>query len=120
MVGAARRRCSAGAGDADCISVGWGLAWLTLSGKAPHMTAGSNTGLSSFIGINGEFPSSMSLSDLALSNVSRDSSVNNDGSHDDSVSWKGKAILKIEQENDKFTYSVYIQVNGVCTPEIHT
>lgn len=85
-MGAASRRCSAGAGDTDCISVGWGRAWLTLSGSAPHITAGSNTGRSSFIGINGEFPSSISLSDLALSNVSRDSSVSKDGSHDDSVS----------------------------------
>lgn len=87
VVVAVSKRCSAGAGDVVCISVGCGLAMLTLSGKAPHITAGSSTGSSSLVGMNGEFPSSMSLSDLLLSKASSDSSVNNDDcSHDDSFS----------------------------------
>lgn len=60
---------------------------LTLSGRAPHMTAGSNTGSSSLVGMNGEFPSSMSLSDLVLSKASKDNSVNSDDcSQDESFS----------------------------------
>lgn len=87
MVVAVNRRCSAGAGEVVCISVGCGLAMLTLSGKAPHITAGSKTGSSSLAGMKGEFPSSMSLSDLLLSNASSDSSVNNeDCSQDESFS----------------------------------
>lgn len=87
MVGAASKRCNAGACDVVCVSEGWGLAKLTLSGKAPHITADSSTGSSSVKGMNGEFPSSISLSDLVLSNASSDNSVNNVGcSHDDSVS----------------------------------
>lgn len=79
------KRCNAGAGDV-CVSEGCGLAWLTLSGRAPHMTAGSSTGSSSLIGINGELLSSIS-SDLVLSKASSDSSVSNeDCSQDESFS----------------------------------
>lgn len=86
MAEAVSKRCNAGA-DVVCASVGWGLARLTLSGKAPHITAGSKTASSSFVGIKGEFPTSISLSDLLLSNASRDSSVNKDDcSHDESFS----------------------------------
>lgn len=85
VVGAVSRRCSAGAGEGLCVSVGCGLAILTLSGRAPHMTAGSSTGSSSLIGMNGEFPSSPS--DLVLSNASKDNSVNKDDcSQEDSFS----------------------------------
>lgn len=85
---AVSKRCSAGADDGVCVSVGWGLARLTLSGRAPHMTD-SKTGSSSLGGMKGEFPSSMSLSDLLLSNASSDRSVNNeDCSHDESFSCK--------------------------------
>lgn len=78
--GAASRRCSAGAGDTLWLSVGCGLARLTLSGRAPHMTAGSRTGSSSLVGMKGACPSSISLS-------SSDSSVSNDDlSHDESFS----------------------------------
>lgn len=88
--GAASKRCSAGAGLWS--SDGCGLACLTLSGNAPHITAGSKSGNSSVVGINGEFPSSMSLSDLLL-NASNDSSVKReDCSQDDSVSC-GKIVL---------------------------
>lgn len=60
---------------------------LTLSGSAPHMTAGSRTGSSSLVGMNGEFPSSMPLSDLVLSKASNDNSVNSeDCSQDESFS----------------------------------
>lgn len=83
---AVSRRWSAGAGEA-CGSGGCGLAILTLSGRAPHMTAGSSNGSSSVVGMNGELPSSMSLSDLLLSNASSDNSVNNEGcSQDESFS----------------------------------
>lgn len=81
------KRCNAGTGDVVCGSDGCGLAKLTLSGRAPHITAGSKSGSSSLVGINGECPSSISLSDLVLSNASRDRSVNNeDCSHDESFS----------------------------------
>ena len=84
---AVNRRCSAGAGDVVCISVGCGLAMLTLSGKAPHITAGSSTGSSSLTGMNGELASSTSLSDRLLSKASNDSSVNKDDcSQDESFS----------------------------------
>lgn len=92
MGGAASKRCSAGAGEAFCVVVGCGLAILTSSANAAHMTAGSRTGgsrtgSSSVRGINGECASSMSLSDLALSNASKESSVNiDDCSHDESLS----------------------------------
>lgn len=83
--GAASKRCSAGA--AVCASEGCGRARLTLSGSAPHITAGSSTGSSSLVGMKGECPSSMSLSDLPLSNASNDNSVNNDDlSHEESFS----------------------------------
>lgn len=52
--GDASKRCKAGAGDVVCVSEGCGLARLTLSGSAPHITAGSNTGSSSLEGMNGE------------------------------------------------------------------
>lgn len=84
--GATSRRCRAGAGDVVCASEGCGLARLTLSGSAPHITAGSSTGSSSLVGMNGELPSSIS-SDLPLSKVSNDKSVNNgDRSHEESFS----------------------------------
>lgn len=51
------------------------------------MTAGARSGSSSVVGMNGEFPSSTSLSDLLLSKASNDSSVKSDDcSHDDSFS----------------------------------
>lgn len=60
------------------------------------MTAGSSTGRSSVRGMNGEFPSSMSLSDLALSKASNDNSVNNDDcSHDESFSCKNYITLDL-------------------------
>lgn len=87
MVLVVNRRCSAGAGEVVCISVGCGLAMLTLSGKAPHITAGSNSGSSSLTGIKGELSPSRPLSDLLLSKASNDSSVNNeDCSHEESFS----------------------------------
>lgn len=90
------RCCSAGADDTVCVSEGWGRARLTLSGSAPHMTAGPNTGSSSLVGIKGEFPSSISLSDFVLSNASKDSSVNNDDcSHDESFSCKKLCTFQI-------------------------
>lgn len=93
MGAAASRRCNADALDTFCDSEGWGLARLTLSGKAPHMTADSRTGSSSLVGMNGEFPSSMSLSDRPLSNASSVNSVNReDCSHDDSVSCNGNIL----------------------------
>lgn len=87
MGGPANKRCSAGAGDV-CPSDGCGLAILTLSGRAPHITAGAITGISSPFGMNGDFTSSTSPSDCAaFSMASKEKSVNSDdGSHDESVS----------------------------------
>lgn len=83
--GAANKRCNAGAGDVFSDSEGCGLAILTFSGKAPHITAGSKTGSSSVIGMYGDFATSSSQSDRL--SKSRDISVSiEDCSHDKSVS----------------------------------